>query len=46
MTISSHPGIKLLVAVIVAIVVGVTLDSWGWGIAAFLAPFLGITLLC
>ncbi len=37
MTISSHPGIKLLVAVIAAIVVGVTLDSWGWGIATFFA---------
>ena len=43
MTISSHPGIKLLVSVIVAIVVGVTLDSWGWGIAAFsIAMFLFI----
>ncbi len=35
MTISSHPWIKLLVAIIAAIVVGVILDSWGWGIATF-----------
>lgn len=35
MTISSHPRIKLLVAVIAAIVVGIMLDSWGWGIATF-----------
>ena len=35
MTISSYPGIKLLVAVIAAIVVGVVLDSWGWSIATF-----------
>jgi len=35
MTISSHPWIKLLVAVIAAIVVGIMLDSWGWGIATF-----------
>ena len=35
MTISSYPRIKLLVAVIAAIVVGVILDSWGWGIATF-----------
>jgi hypothetical protein len=43
MTISSHPGIKLLVAVIAAIVVGVILDSWGWGIATFfIAMFLFI----
>lgn len=35
MTISSRPWIKLLVAVIAAIVVGIMLDSWGWGIATF-----------
>ena len=35
MTISSHPGIKFLVAVTAAIVVGIILDSWGWGIATF-----------
>ena len=35
MTISSHPWIKLLVAVIAAIVVGIMLDSRGWGIATF-----------
>jgi len=35
MTISSHPWIKLLVAVIAAIVVGIAFDSWGWGIATF-----------
>jgi len=35
MTISSHPWIKLLVAIIAAIVVGIIFDSWGWGIATF-----------
>jgi len=35
MTISSHPWIKLLVAIIAAIVVGIILKSWGWGIATF-----------
>ncbi len=35
MTISSYPRIKLLVAVIAAVVVGIILDSWGWGIATF-----------
>jgi len=35
MTISSHPWTKLLVAIIAAIVVGIILDSWGWGIATF-----------
>jgi len=35
MTISSHGWIKLLVAVIAAIVVGIMFDSWGWGIATF-----------
>lgn len=45
MTILSHPGIKLLVAVIVAIVVGSVLDPWGWGIVIFLIaifPFIWI----
>ena len=43
MTISSHPWIKLLVAIIAAIVVGIILDSWGWGIATFfIAMFLFI----
>ena len=43
MTISSYPRIKLLVAVIAAIVVGIILDSWGWGIATFfIAMFLFI----
>jgi len=43
MTISSHPWIKLLVAVIAAIVIGIMLDSWGWGIATFfIAMFLFI----
>src|SRR3990172_5844848 len=36
MIISSHPWIKLLVAIIAAIVVGTMFDSWGWGIATFL----------
>ena len=41
MTISSHPWMKLLVAIIAAIVVGIILDSWGWGIATFfIAMFL------
>jgi hypothetical protein len=31
----SYPEIKLLVAVIAAIVAGITLHSWGWGIATF-----------
>jgi len=35
MTISSHPWIKLLIAIIAGIVVGIILDSWGWGIATF-----------
>jgi hypothetical protein len=43
MTIRSHPWVKLLVAVIAAIVVGIILDSWGWGIATFfIAMFLFI----
>jgi hypothetical protein len=43
MTISSHPWIKLLVAIIAAIVVGIILDSWSWGIATFfIAMFLFI----
>lgn len=45
MTILSHPGIKLLVAVIAAIVVGSVLDPWGWGIVIFLIaifPFIWI----
>ena len=43
MTISSHPRIKLLLAVIAAIVVSIMLDSWGWGIAIFFtAMFLFI----
>ena len=43
MTISSHPGIKLLLAVIAAVVVGIILDSWGWGVATFfIAMFLFI----
>ncbi len=43
MTFSSHPIIKLLLAVMVAIVVGIILDSWGWGIATFfIAMFLFI----
>ena len=43
MTFSSYPVIKLLVAVIAAIVVGIILDSWGWGIATFfIAMFLFI----
>jgi len=43
MTISSYPWIKLLVAIIAAIVVGIILDSWGWGIATFfIAMFLFI----
>jgi hypothetical protein len=43
MTISSHPWIKLLVVIIAAIVVGIILDSWGWGIATFfIAMFLFI----
>ncbi len=43
MTISSYPRIKLLVAVIAAVVVGIILDSWGWGIATFfIAMFLFI----
>jgi len=35
MTISSHPWIKLLVAIIAAIVVGIIFNSWSWGIATF-----------
>ncbi len=35
MTIRSHPGIQLLVAVVAAIVIGIISDSWGWGIATF-----------
>lgn len=35
MTISSHPWVKLLVAIIAAIVAGIILNSWGWGIATF-----------
>ncbi len=35
MTISSHPWIKLLVAIVAAIVVGIVLDSWIWGVATF-----------
>jgi len=35
MTISSHPWIKLFVAIIAAIVVGIIFVSWGWGIATF-----------
>jgi len=35
MTISSHPGLKLLVAIIVAIAVGIISDSVGWGIGTF-----------
>ena len=35
MTISSHPWIKLLVAIIAAIIVGIIFNSWGWGIATF-----------
>jgi hypothetical protein len=35
MTISSYPWIKLLVAIIAAIVVGIISNSWGWGIATF-----------
>jgi len=35
MTISSHPWLKLLVAIIAAIAVGIILSSWGWGIATF-----------
>ncbi len=35
MTISSHPWIKLLVAITAAIIVGIIFDSWGWGIATF-----------
>ena len=43
MTISSYPRIKLLVAVIAAVVIGIILDSWGWGIATFfIAMFLFI----
>lgn len=44
-TISSHPGIKLLMAAVAAIVVGSVLDPWGWGIAIFLIamfPFIWI----
>ena len=41
MTISSHPWIKLLVAILAAIAVGIMLDSWGWGIVTFfIAMFL------
>ena len=43
MTISSHPWIKLLVAIIAAIVVGNLSNSWGWGIGTFfIAMFLFI----
>lgn len=35
MTMSSHPWIKLLVAIIAAIVFGIIFNSWGWGIATF-----------
>ncbi len=35
MTISSHPWLKLLVAIIAGIVVGILFNSWGWGIATF-----------
>ena len=43
MTISSYPYVKLLIAIIAAIVVGIMLDSWGWGIATFfVAMFLFI----
>ncbi len=43
MTISSYPYVKLLIAIIAAIVVGVILGSWGWGIATFfIAMFLFI----
>ena len=43
MTISSHPWIKLLIAIIAGIVVGIILDSWGWSIATFfIAMFLFI----
>ena len=41
MTFNSYPWAKLLVAIIAAIVLGVVLDSWGWGIATFfIAMFL------
>jgi len=41
MTFNSYPVIKLFVAITVAIVVSVVLDSWGWGIATFfIALFL------
>ncbi len=41
MTIISYPWIKLLVAIIAAIVVGLISSSWGWGVATFLiAMFL------
>ncbi len=35
MTISSHPWLKLLVAIIAAIAIGIIFNSWGWGIATF-----------
>ncbi len=35
MTISSYPYVKLLLAIIAAIVVGDLSNSWGWGIATF-----------
>jgi len=35
MTISSHPYLKLLVAIVAGIVVGSQLDSWGWGVGTF-----------
>jgi hypothetical protein len=35
MTISSHPWIKLLIAIIGAIIVRILLNSWGWSIATF-----------
>jgi len=45
MTISSHPWIKLLVAIIAAIVVGILSNSWGWGVATFvISMFLFIFL--
>ena len=41
MTISSYPYVKLLIAIIAAIVVGNLSNSWGWGIGTFfIAMFL------
>jgi len=43
MTISSYPYVKLLIAIIAAIVVGNLSNSWGWGIGTFfIAMFLFI----